>query len=244
MYLLDGEKWLPCARGNFLDGVENDAVWVDRNTARLDEVDTSTGDTPHEGLQGDPAIIAIDGDFVRQSRVPGPDDPHVEVSPAIGVQGPRAIGLVARNADVVESLCKGDPGPVGTLGLELQVHEAAEAIQEGSRRAGPVVGGGTTEATRSPAGSGVAAGVSGILIVIVLEHIRRQRITAHVSWGLVYRFGVQTNGLHGSGVVGVGAVAQGLSTAAETTTERTVVVWFVHHWSLIGHYRQRIVRGS
>jgi len=35
MRLLDGENWLPCARGNFLDGVEDDAIWVDRDTARL-----------------------------------------------------------------------------------------------------------------------------------------------------------------------------------------------------------------
>jgi acyl dehydratase len=138
--------------------------------AYLDEVEASTGDTPHEGLQGDPTIIAIDGNFVSQSRIPGPliithisasllshivnktyDDPHVEVSPAVGVQRPRAVGLVTRNADVVESLRKADAGPVGTLGLELQGHEAAEAVQEGSRGAGPVVGGGTTETARSPA---------------------------------------------------------------------------------------------
>ena len=97
------------------------------------------------------------------------DDPHVEVSPAISVQGPRAVGLVTGNTDVLEGLVEADSGPVGTLGLELQGHEAAETVQEGSRGAGPVVGGGTTETTRSPARSGVAAGVSGIIIVIVFE---------------------------------------------------------------------------
>jgi len=35
MGLLDGHNWLPRARGDFLDGVEDDAVWVDRDTARL-----------------------------------------------------------------------------------------------------------------------------------------------------------------------------------------------------------------
>lgn len=35
MRLLDGENRLPCAGGNFLDGVEDDALWVDRDTARL-----------------------------------------------------------------------------------------------------------------------------------------------------------------------------------------------------------------
>jgi len=94
MYLLDGDHWLPGARGDFLNGVEDDAVWVDRNTAGLDEVEASTGDTPHKGLQGDSAVVAVDGDFVSQSGISGPDDPHVEVSPAIGVQGPRTIGLV------------------------------------------------------------------------------------------------------------------------------------------------------
>lgn len=87
MCLLDGHNRLPGARGDFLNGVEDDAIWVDRNTARLDEVEASTGDTPHEGLQGNPAVIAVDGDFVSQSWIPGPDDPHIEVSPAIGVQG-------------------------------------------------------------------------------------------------------------------------------------------------------------
>ena len=95
------------------------------------------------------------------------DDPHVEVSPAVGIQGSWAVGLVARDADVVEGLGKADTRPVGTLGLELQGHEATEAIQEGSRGAGPVEGGGTTETTRSPAGSRVAAGVSGIFIIII-----------------------------------------------------------------------------
>jgi len=173
MYLLDGEDWLPGARGNFLDGVEDDAVWVNRNAARLDEVETSTSDTPHEGLQRDPAIVPVDGDFVSQSRITGPDDPHVEVSPAVGVQGSWAVGLIARDADVVESLVKADARPVGTLGFEPQSHEAAEAIQEGSRGAGPVKGGGTTEATRSPAGSRVAASVSGIFIEIIVIGIRR-----------------------------------------------------------------------
>lgn len=35
MRLLDGENRLPCSRGNFLDGVEDDALWVDWDTARL-----------------------------------------------------------------------------------------------------------------------------------------------------------------------------------------------------------------
>ena len=35
MRLLDGENWLPGARGDLLDRMEDDAVWVDRNTARL-----------------------------------------------------------------------------------------------------------------------------------------------------------------------------------------------------------------
>ena len=96
------------------------------------------------------------------------DDPHVEVSPAISVQGPRAVGLVTRNADVVESLGKANARPVGTLGLELQGHQATEAIQERSRGAGPVEGGGTTKTARSPARSGVAAGVSGIFVTVVI----------------------------------------------------------------------------
>jgi hypothetical protein len=91
------------------------------------------------------------------------DDPHVEISPAISVQGPRTVGLVARDTDVVESLGKADTRPVGTLGLELQGHEATEAIQEGGRGAGSVEGRGTTETTRSPARSGIAAGVSRII---------------------------------------------------------------------------------
>ena len=95
-------------------------------------------------------------------------DPHVEVSPAIGVQGPRAVGLVTRNTDVVEGLVEADSRPVGTLGLELQGHEAAEAVQEGSRGARPVVGGRTTQTTGSPARSGVAAGVPRIMIIVVL----------------------------------------------------------------------------
>ena len=96
------------------------------------------------------------------------DDPHIEVSPAVGVQGPRTVGLITRNADVVESLSKADSGPVGTLWLELQGHEATEAVQEGSGGAGPVEGGGTTETARSPAGSRVAAGVSGIIVVLLI----------------------------------------------------------------------------
>jgi hypothetical protein len=124
---------------------------------------------------------------------------------------------------------------VGTLGFEPQSHEAAEAIQEGSRGAGPVKGGGTTEATRSPAGSRVAASVSGIFIEVIVIDIRRQRVTAHVPRGLVHRFGMQTNGLHGGGVVGIGTVAQGLPTATETA-KRTVTV--LVHRSLVGHYRK------
>jgi len=170
--------------------VEDNAVRVDRNTTRLDEVKTPTGHTPHEGLQGNPAVITIDGNFVSQGRITGPDYPHVEVSSAIGVQRPRAVGLVTRNADVVESLCEADARPVSTLGFELQGHEATEAIQEWSRGAGPVEGGGTTEATRSSAGSGVATGVSRIIVVLFVVEIRRQRIAAHVSWGLVHLFGV------------------------------------------------------
>jgi len=127
---------------------------------------------------------------------------------------------------------------MGTLGLELQGHEATEAIQEGGRGTGSVEGGGTTETTRSPARGGVAAGVSGVFIIIVLVEIRRQRITAHISWGLVHLLGVQTNGLHGGGVVGIGAVAQGLSTATKTTAERTVAISIVHHRSLVVHYRK------
>ena len=96
------------------------------------------------------------------------DDPHVEVSPTVSVQGPRTVGLVAGNADVVEGLGKANAGPVGTLGLELQGHEATEAIQERSRGAGPVEGGGTTKTARSPARGGVAAGVSRILILEVI----------------------------------------------------------------------------
>ena len=38
----------------------------------LDEVEAPTSDTPHEGLQGYPTVIAIDGDFVSQSRISGP----------------------------------------------------------------------------------------------------------------------------------------------------------------------------
>ena len=35
MRLLDGENWLPRARRDLLDGMEDDAIWVDRDTARL-----------------------------------------------------------------------------------------------------------------------------------------------------------------------------------------------------------------
>jgi len=51
-------------------------------------------------------------------------------------------------------------------------------------------------------------------------------------------FGVQTNGLHGGRVVGIGAVTHGLSTATKTTAERTVAIRVVHHWSLVGHCRK------
>jgi len=52
-------------------------------------------------------------------------------------------------------------------------------------------------------------------------------------------FGMQTNGLHGGGVVGIGTVAsaQGLPAATKTTAERTVTVCIVHHWSLVVHCR-------
>ena len=50
--------------------------------------------------------------------------------------------------------------------------------------------------------------------------------------------GVQTNGLHGGGIVGIRAVAQGLPTTTEATTERTVAVGIVHHRSLVVHYRK------
>lgn len=56
--------------------------------------------------------------------------------------------------------------------------------------------------------------------------------------------GVQTNGLHGGGIVGIGAVAQGLPTAAKTTTERAVAVRIVHHRSLVTHYRKGRWKGS
>jgi len=56
------------------------------------------------------------------------DNPHVEVSPAVGVQGPWAVGLVIRNMDVVKSPGKADTGHVGTLGLELQDHEVTGAV--------------------------------------------------------------------------------------------------------------------
>jgi len=242
--LLNGEHWLPGARGNFLDGVEDDAIWVDRNATRLDEVEASTGDTSHEGLQGDSAVITIDGDFVSQSRISGPDDPHVEVSPAVSIQGPRTVGLVTGNADVVKGLVKADTRSVGTLGLELQGHEATEAIQEGGRGAGPVIGGGTTKTTRSPARSGVAAGVSGVGVVVVVwflvVEIRRERVATPVSWSLVHLFGVQTNGLHGGGIVWVGTVAgaEGLPTATKTTAERAVAVRIVLHRRMVAHYRK------
>ena len=97
------------------------------------------------------------------------DDPHIEASPPIGTQGPWSVGLVTRNTDVIESLGKADTGPVSTLWLEFQGHEATEAVQERSRGVGSVIGGGTKETIGSPAGCRVAAGVSGILMVIVLE---------------------------------------------------------------------------
>ena len=54
--------------------------------------------------------------------------------------------------------------------------------------------------------------------------------------------GVQTNRLHGSGIIGIRPVAQGLSTATKTP-ERSVVVGIVHHWSLVVHcYRGGVVR--
>lgn len=60
-------------------------------------------------------------------------------------------------------------------------------------------------------------------------------------------FGVQTDGLHGGRVVGIGAVTEGLSTAAKAA-ERAVVVGVVHHWVLVAHYREggvvRIVSGE
>ena len=98
------------------------------------------------------------------------DDPHVEVSPAVGVQRPRAVGLVTRNTDVVEGLAEADSGPVGTLGLELQGHEAMGDVQDRGRGTGPVVGGGTTETAGSPTGSGVAGGVSRIFVVLVVDN--------------------------------------------------------------------------
>ena len=153
----------------------------------LNEVDTSTSYAPHEGLQGNPAVITIDGDLVSQSRITSPltniqnqrhapsdavdgtyDYPHVKISSAISVQSPWTVGLVTRNADVVESLRKADTRPVGALGFELQVHEATEAVQEWSRGAGPVKGGGTTETTGSPAGSRVATGVARIIVVFLV----------------------------------------------------------------------------
>ena len=54
---------------------------------------------------------------------------------------------------------------------------------------------------------------------------------------------MQTNGLHGGGIIGIGAVVEGLPTATEATTEGTVAVRIVHHWSLVGHYREIIVSG-
>jgi hypothetical protein len=59
--------------------------------------------------------------------------------------------------------------------------------------------------------------------------------------------GMQANGLHRGGVVGIGAVAEGLSAATETT-ERAVAVAIVHRWGLVVHYGEggvvRIVSGS
>jgi hypothetical protein len=58
-------------------------------------------------------------------------------------------------------------------------------------------------------------------------------------------FRVQTDGLHGGGVVGICAVTEGLSTAAKAAkrAERAVVVGIVHRWSLVVHYHSsRVVR--
>ena len=93
----------------------------------------------------------------------------VKVSPAIGIQGPWAVGLVTQNTDVIKSLVKADTGSVSSLGLELQGHEAMEAVQEGSRGAGPVEGGCMTETTRPPAGSRIATGVSRVIVVVVVD---------------------------------------------------------------------------
>ena len=35
MCSFDSENWLPCTRGDFFDGVEDDVIWVDPNAARL-----------------------------------------------------------------------------------------------------------------------------------------------------------------------------------------------------------------
>ena len=55
---------------------------------------------------------------------------------------------------------------------------------------------------------------------------------------------MQTDGLHGGGIVGIGAVAEGLPTTTEATTEGTVAVRIVHHWSRVGHYCKIIVSGG
>ena len=136
-------------------------------------VETSPSDTSHEGLQGYLAVIAVDRDFVCQSRIPSPlmniyvspcpsytvddtyDDPRVEISPGIGIQGPWVVGLVTRNEDVAESLGKADTRPAGTR-----------------------------------------------------------------------------------------AVAEGLPAATKTTTEGTVAVRVIHHWSQVGHNREKIASGG
>lgn len=49
--------------------------------------------------------------------------------------------------------------------------------------------------------------------------------------------GVQTNGLHGGGIVWVGAVAEGLPTATKTTAERAVAMRIVHR-ARVAHCRK------
>jgi len=56
-------------------------------------------------------------------------------------------------------------------------------------------------------------------------------------------FGVQTNGLHGGGIIWIGAVVEGLPTATEATTEGAVAVRVVH-LSRVGRYREIIVSGG
>jgi hypothetical protein len=64
--------WIGIPRDCHIDVSEMNGEGEIKGEANLNEVETSTGDPPHEGLQGDPAIVAIDGDFVSQSWVPGP----------------------------------------------------------------------------------------------------------------------------------------------------------------------------